>query len=558
MAQERAVFYARVSTEEEKQVNALAKQVQENKDVIASKGWELVDQYIDEGKSGTRVQGRKQYQRLLADIESDKFDIVVVKSQDRLQRNSLDWHIFIDTLIRNKKKLYLYLENKFFVSSEDRLITSIKAEIAAEFSRDLSKKLNNSNKNRVERARRGEPVSAMGNGQTYGFKIVDKKWVVDEEQAVLVKKMYELYLELHSVRKVRDALNEQGYRNQNGRLFSEDSVSGVLKNEKNKGWVILNKFHRDFDTKKIVTMPEEDWVIIKDDHEPIVTEEVWDAVNNEIASHRIGSTGRGVHRNRSPLSGKLYCSHCGGVLWEHGANGYKSWYCSSNMRKGSVACDTPVTISTLAMTKIFTEIVDTLLSFDVIELSKAKVKRQALKWLKDLKDSLSNSNSNEKIENEIRKMERKKDMLTEAYLEEILPKDDYKKKYSVLERKIEELEKNIVPIEENDDILEVEETIRNIDQEVEALLADYADDPQVRTNFLIEHIKKITVFPNKELAIEFDLFAGALLVADGGMLLQVEDGDSDFMLYDRESVQKSHGRVCYEGNGKKERNCRQI
>ena len=109
MAQERAVFYARVSTEEEKQVNALAKQVQENKDVIASKGWELVDQYIDEGKSGTRVQGRKQYQRLLADIESDKFDIVVVKSQDRLQRNSLDWHIFIDTLIRNKKKLYLYL-----------------------------------------------------------------------------------------------------------------------------------------------------------------------------------------------------------------------------------------------------------------------------------------------------------------------------------------------------------------------------------------------------------------------------------------------------------------
>ena len=50
----RAVFYARVSTEEEKQVNALAKQVQENKDVIASKGWELIDQYVDEGKSGNK------------------------------------------------------------------------------------------------------------------------------------------------------------------------------------------------------------------------------------------------------------------------------------------------------------------------------------------------------------------------------------------------------------------------------------------------------------------------------------------------------------------------
>ncbi len=53
----RAVFYARVSTEEEAQLNAIEHQIQENKDTIASKGWELVDEYIDRGKSGTERNG---------------------------------------------------------------------------------------------------------------------------------------------------------------------------------------------------------------------------------------------------------------------------------------------------------------------------------------------------------------------------------------------------------------------------------------------------------------------------------------------------------------------
>lgn len=541
MAKLRAVFYARVSTAEEEQLNAIEIQIEENRAVIEAKGWELVDEYIDRSKSGKNIKKRKQYQRLLEDLESDKFDIVVAKSQDRLQRNSLDWHIFIDKLIRNKKKLYLYLDNKFFKSSEDRLITSIKAEIAAEYSRDLSKKLNNANKNRVEKARRGERISAMGNGQTYGFKIVDKRWVVDEEQAELVRKMYDLYLELHSVRKVRDALNELGYRNQKGRLFTEDSVSGVLKNVKNKGWVVVNKDHREFDTDKIITLPEEEWVYVKNDHEPIVTEEIWDAVNNEIKSHRNHQTGRGVHKGNDIFSGKIYCAHCGGVLWKHGANKYTSWYCSSKMGRGSLACEDPVTISTIALNKIFSEITGTLLSFDVIELSKTKAKRQALKWLNELKDSLSKPNDNEKIQQEIEKLERKKDKLTEAYLEEILPKDDYRAKYEEIEKKIAELKKSIVPIEENSDILEIEETIRNIDREVEEVIGTCADDPQVKANFLIEHIKRITVFSNKEIAIELDLFTGALLVVDGGMLFQIEDGNKDFMLYDRKSMPQHHG-----------------
>ena len=131
----RAVFYARVSTAEEEQLKALPKQVEECKDVIASKGWKLVDGYVDEGKSGTKTDGRKAYKKLLEDMQQDKFEIVVVKSQDRLQRNTFDWYRFTDLLNKNGKQLFLYIDNKFYEPSEDALITGIKAILAEEYSK---------------------------------------------------------------------------------------------------------------------------------------------------------------------------------------------------------------------------------------------------------------------------------------------------------------------------------------------------------------------------------------------------------------------------------------
>ena len=275
----RAVFYARVSTEEEKQLNALEKQIQENKDVIRDHGWRLVGEYIDEGKTGTTTKRRNDYKRLLKDMTENKFDIVVCKDQDRLQRNTLDWYLFVDNLVTNNLKLFMYLDNKFFKPSEDALITGVKAIIAEEYSRNLSKKLNNSNKRRIERALNGEEVSAMGNGKSLAFKIVNGKWVKDEEEAKLGKKIFELYLEYDSIRKVRDWVNEHGYTNSVGKPFTSESISRILKNEKAKGVIVMGKYHHDFDKKKIVRRSEEELVRIPAPELAYVSEEVFVNVN---------------------------------------------------------------------------------------------------------------------------------------------------------------------------------------------------------------------------------------------------------------------------------------
>ena len=94
----RAVIYCRCSTEEESQRDALEKQVTEARDCVRHLNWFLVDEYI-ESRSGTSTKGRMEYNRLFEDLLTDKFDVVVIKSQDRLMRNTKDWYIFIDRLL---------------------------------------------------------------------------------------------------------------------------------------------------------------------------------------------------------------------------------------------------------------------------------------------------------------------------------------------------------------------------------------------------------------------------------------------------------------------------
>ena len=133
----RAAIYCRCSTEEESQVDALKKQVKESEGCVRAQGWYLTERYV-ESKSGTTTKGRDEYNRLFDDMLEDKFDVIVIKSQDRLMRNAKDWYVFLERLASQKKKLFMYIEQKFYTTDE-ALLTGIKAILAEEYSRELSK-----------------------------------------------------------------------------------------------------------------------------------------------------------------------------------------------------------------------------------------------------------------------------------------------------------------------------------------------------------------------------------------------------------------------------------
>lgn len=510
----RAVDYDRVSTEEEKQLNALENQIQENRDTIKEMGWLHVGSYIDEGKSGTSTKRRDDYKRLLEDMEKDLFDIIVVKDQDRLQRNTRDWYLFVDRLITNNLQLYFYLDNKYFTPNDDALITGIKAILAEEYSRNLSKKLNNANRRRVEKAKAGGEVSAMGNGKSLGYKIENARWVKVPQEIEVCLLIWDLYEEYDSIRKVRDRINSLGYTNSVGKPFTSESISRILKNEKAKGVIVMGRHHHDFNLKKIVQRPEEEWVRIDAPELAYVSVERFDRVQKRLKAKTGKSRGKNV--GRDPLSGKLFCGKCGQILWKHQSNGYTNWYCKNKMAKGDIAC-TGTQTTTVKIRKIYAEVVKDLV------VNRTAVKNSIVKWLEELKKKLSDDTTLNKASQELQKAQNQRDKLLELYLEELITKEAYKAKMEALEARIKELEEILAPLEDNEDLKEVERVLANIDQEIDAYIGS-AEFESSKLDFLIEHTSKITVLETNHIVIELDLITGAII------------GGEDFLLYVHESM----------------------
>ena len=374
----------------------------------------------------------------------------------------------------------------------------------------------------------------MGNGKSLAFKIVNGKWVKDEEEAKLGKKIFELYLEYDSIRKVRDWVNEHGYTNSVGKPFTSESISRILKNEKAKGVIVMGKYHHDFDKKKIVRRSEEELVRIPAPELAYVSEEVFDKVQERLRAKT--GNGRGVNAYSDPLSGKIYCGSCGRKLWKHASNGYVNWMCASQVAKGDVECN-GTRITTVAIRNIYKKITDNL------EVNKGVVKQDIVKWLNELKATLSDTSVNEKIQKDLDKLERKRTKLLEAYLEDFISKDDYKAKYEAIEGQIEEKKKLLVPVEENEDIKVIESVLQNIDDEIDAYVKTL-DMEESKVDFLIEHTKRITVLENRDIIIELDLVAGAIIAG------------KDFLLYVHDTMSFPHGRICYEKIGIRRKFCR--
>lgn len=518
----RAVFYARVSTEEEKQANALLKQIDENKAVIAEHGWKLVDQYVDEGKSGTNTKGRDEYKRLLEDLEWDKFDIVVIKSQDRLMRNTRDWYIFIDKLVTSGKKLFLYMENTFY-TPDNALITGIKAILAEEYSRELSKKVNNANKRRIERAKNGGELSIFSNGICYGWDFVNGKYVINEAEAKLKRYVADLYLKGNGLRNIQRILTAEGYRNREGREFNPVSLRNMLTDTKNYGTIVSNKTHKDFNTKKVIKNPESEWVYFDNAVPPIYSKEIYDKTM-AILEKRVDQCGvRGRKTGTHPLSGKIFCSECESVYWKV-TRTYKGvqeivWSCSTYCKNGrktrrkkvyndlglrpkEVGCDSPNFKEAMLQGVLQNIGADLIVNRDV-------VKKDMLEWLNSLIESLSTSNANKNTLDELKRQESRKNKLTEAFMDEIISKEDYKAKYQEIEATIARLKADITVDDNRKEIQEIKAVIENIDSELDRYIST-EDFDNSRVEFLLDHISKITV-SGAHFIIELDLLAGAIL-----------------------------------------------
>lgn len=339
----RAVIYCRVSTNSDAQVESLDKQVSEAAEAVSGLGYDLVDRFIDEGKSGTVKESRKEYLRMLSDISEDKFDVIVTKSLDRMNRNILDFYLFLDLIIKNNVKLYFYLDRSYY-KTDDKIVIGIKAILAEEYSRELSKKLCNAHAKRQER---GEVV--MLSKLTYGYKkIVEpdgtKRVVIDEEEAEMIRLIFGYCREGYGTRAIGKILYDRGYRNRKGNEITDSTIRRIIRNPLVTGTMVMNKVRYDFNTKTTVYTKPEEWIWKEGAVPAIISEEEWNAANavmdTRAKSGRAGKVTRkqGVNKGKYHLSGKIVCGICGKPYYQsrrqNKGHDVIQWKCSTYLRFG--------------------------------------------------------------------------------------------------------------------------------------------------------------------------------------------------------------------------------
>ncbi len=544
----RAVIYCRCSTEEECQRDALIRQAAEARECVRRLNWFLADEYI-ESRSGTSVRGREQYQRLFEDLLENRFDVVVIKSQDRLMRNTKDWYIFIDRLVSCSKKLYLYLEQRFY-TADDSLITGIKAILAEEYSRELSRKINNAHRHRQQTGN-----ALMLTSNTYGYrKLPDKSFEIIKEEAQVKRHMYELCAAGYGSRTIARILREKGIRKRNGACFSDSDIRRMIRNPINKGTVVMNRRHFDFDTKQTVRNPDEDQYVYENRIPSIVSKELWERANQEIdkrarrkegeayirksgekKADRIpnpriwtkGQQGRhpGINPGKYILSGKLICGLCGAPFYrttrKRKHDKICQWKCRTYLEQGRTkpgkegGCDN-IHLEENALFSMLEALgrgerflcsggslsSDALLAHSAFFYGNKFVLTPELEatliklFFKLLKECLQETRQKEQAHSQQydQKLRQQQSLLLEKYLEGLIDESLYKEKQLDLQSKIQEQNTRNIPKENSHRyFLTPEERLEAIRQ----FLLQNQCISKACVFGMLETVEKITVFPER-------------------------------------------------------------
>lgn len=332
--------YCRVSTDREDQVNSLISQKRYFTDYIEQHGdWVLADIYPDEGLSGTTTRRREQFNRMIADAQAGKLDLILTKEVSRFARNT------VDTLeyTRRLKVLgigVIFLNDNIDTRDNDgELRLTLMASMAQEESRKTSQRV------KWGQQRRMEAGVVFGNNSIYGFDLTGGKLTVKEDEAAVVRHICHKFLhEGKGTHVIARELYEEGIpppRSTTGR-WSCVMVRRILRNEKYVGDVLQKKFVTlDYLThKKVENKGQEEQILLRDHHEAIIDRPTWEAVQAELARRAGKQADSSKYSNRYWCSGKLRCGDCGSrfvprITKRRNGDTYKIWGCHSRVHDGS-------------------------------------------------------------------------------------------------------------------------------------------------------------------------------------------------------------------------------
>lgn len=386
----RVALYARVSTREQVQEGySISAQLKSLKAFSESQGWDIVGTYTDGGVSAKDTD-RAQLQRMINDIKDGKIDVVLVYRLDRLTRSVLDLYELLDFFDKNDCGFKSATEVYDTTTAMGRLFITIVAALAQWERENLGERVS---MGMMEKARQGE---FPGGRAPYGFRIENSTLIINEEEAKVVRLIYEKYAEGYGMNKVAQFLNEHNIRTRAGGLWYRSSIKTILESEAVRG-----NLRRNDD-------------IFKNTHEPIVDKATADNVRFVIKDRTSRIKASSVSSDFL-FSGIIKCCHCGSNL--HGTSSKSKnkthyYYRCPEKRRGNCNGDN-TTVSEYALEK---QLIDRLSTINL----KSTVDEIDIK--------ADEETPVEELERELEKIGERKKKWQFAWMNELITDDDLKER----------------------------------------------------------------------------------------------------------------------------------
>ena len=347
----RVAAYARVSSNSEDQKHSFAAQnAYYSKLITDDPDWELADIYADQGITGTSIDKRDDFLRMMEDCRKGRIDRILVKSSSRFARNAKESLEAVRELAALGVSVYFEEQNIDTAQVSGEVLIAIFAALAQRESEAISERVRWSYKVRMSKGR-FSTCSAP-----YGYRLVKDHLEIQEDEAPIIRYIFDRYLSGISMEDIAKEITALGIpTKQNTPFWQVRSIQYILRNEKYVGDSLLGKTYTTLTLphRKIENKGEGVQYFIEGSHPPIVSRTVFDKAQQLLSRKSAVIPPRAAAPH--PLSRKIVCGHCGAFCKRKKTRGTAYWICQTH-NKNAGSCPTmqiPETEITEAFLRIY-------------------------------------------------------------------------------------------------------------------------------------------------------------------------------------------------------------
>ena len=320
----RLAAYCRVSSDSSDQLHSFAAQIKYYSEYCKRHPeYKFVDIYADEGITGTSMEKRDDFRRMLRDCKKGLIDRIIVKSMSRFARNTEEMLTALRALEQMEVSVYFEEQGLDTKSMNSEMFATFPGMIAQQESVSISQNMRWSYKKRMESGEFNCCAPA------YGFDLINGKLVINETEAAVIRRIFDLYLQGIGMQTIANILNDEGVRRQYGReKWHHTTVNYILNNERYKGDALLQKqiTTQTLPFKKQLNHGEQPMYYVENSNPAIVSRETYEAVQALIKSRQPSCKRKAKNY---PLTRTLLCPDCGHTFRRQVVNGTAYWLCAA-------------------------------------------------------------------------------------------------------------------------------------------------------------------------------------------------------------------------------------